>query len=145
MPISRLLYTSSARLEPGPQTIDKQLCRLAGEAALLNEEAGITGVLVYVEEQFIQVLEGAEADVVSLYEIIVTDPRHTEVEKVSRRIVGERGFGEWRMGHLPRGLVINAGRDALRVSRTPGAGWDDTEVDAILTEFRRALVSSSGV
>ena len=141
MTLLQLVYTSRAT----ERFNDRDLPSLVATARTHNDRVGITGALHFSDGRFIQVLEGAETDVVSLYEIFVTDPRHTEVETVSRRIVGERGFGEWRMGHLPRGLVINAGRDALRVSRTPVAGWDDTEVDAILTEFRRALVSSSGV
>jgi len=103
MPISRLLYTSSARLEPGPQTIDKQLCRLAGEAALLNEEAGITGVLVYVEEQFIQVLEGESAVVEEVFERICCDFRHAQIKLVDLIPVRQRMFARWHMARLCEG------------------------------------------
>ena len=78
MPISRLLYSSVSRLEPGALTIDRQITRIAGEAALLNEEAGITGILVFVEEQFIQILEGEAEVVEEIFERICCDFRHAQ-------------------------------------------------------------------
>ncbi len=120
----------------------RDLPELVAAAQEHNDTIGITGALYFANGRFIQVLEGDEIAVLTLYAAIVDDPRHTEVETVARRIVTERCFGEWRMGKLPDGLAVRAAREAFRVSRTPGAMWGDAEVDAILDEFRARLVTA---
>ena len=103
MPISRLLYSSVSRLEPGALTIDRQITRIAGEAALLNEEAGITGILVFVEDQFIQILEGETEVVEEIFERICCDFRHAQVRLIDLVSVKERLFDRWHMARLCEG------------------------------------------
>jgi hypothetical protein len=63
-----------------------------------NAELGITGMLLYKEGNFMQVLEGDEGPVHGLYEKIATDPRHTGEITLKQGFVEERQFPAWSMG-----------------------------------------------
>lgn len=64
-----------------------------------NAKTGITGVLLYVRESIIQVLEGEKAAVESLYKRIELDHRHIDVDQVLNRPITRRLFGNWGMGY----------------------------------------------
>ncbi|NJL94752.1 MAG: BLUF domain-containing protein [Anaerolineae bacterium] len=55
-------------------------------------------MLLYQNGYFMQVLEGEEADVDTLYAKISQDPRHHHVLLVTKEPITERSFGEWSMG-----------------------------------------------
>ncbi|MGD9408524.1 BLUF domain-containing protein [Thiohalocapsa sp.] len=63
-----------------------------------NEALGITGLLLYSGDQFIQLLEGDEAAVRALYELICQDKRHRDVALVYEDHVAERQCPDWSMG-----------------------------------------------
>ena len=63
-----------------------------------NESKGITGLLLYCEEQFIQVLEGPRSTVEQLFEKIKADTRHKTVLKLFEKPIEKRCFPEWSMG-----------------------------------------------
>ncbi|MCA9738410.1 MAG: BLUF domain-containing protein, partial [Gemmatimonadetes bacterium] len=67
-------------------------------ARATNTRLGVTGLLLFHEGSFIQVLEGPPDVVEALYARIETDPRHGGALVLSRGLVEERSFGEWRMG-----------------------------------------------
>lgn len=103
MPIRRLLYTSTSCLEPTELTIEEQVEAIARKAALRNEETGVTGVLVFVEDQFIQILEGESDAVEDAFERICCDFQHTNVKLIDLIAVKERLFGAWNMASLAQG------------------------------------------
>ena len=72
---------------------------LLGRARLHNERHGITGMLLYADGSFFQVLEGAPADVDQLFDRISRDTRHDRVTIIIREPLAVRAFGEWTMGH----------------------------------------------
>lgn len=45
-----------------------------------------------------QVLEGEQEDVISLYETIKQDPRHSRIHCISKQTIQERDFPNWKMG-----------------------------------------------
>src|SRR4028118_630971 len=55
-----------------------------------NAELGITGMLLYKDGNFMQVLEGDEEAVRGLHARIAADPRHRA------EITLQEGFAEWR-------------------------------------------------
>lgn len=63
-----------------------------------NRLLGITGMLLYRDGYFIQVLEGEQETVEALYNKIVRDPRHINAVVVSREQIQTRSFGAWSMG-----------------------------------------------
>ena len=73
--------------------------RILNKSREFNTRYGITGVLLYDGETFLQLLEGPKDVVSILYErVIIPDPKHTECKLVAERQAPKRMFDEWRMG-----------------------------------------------
>ncbi|MDQ8203364.1 BLUF domain-containing protein [Pelagicoccus sp. SDUM812003] len=62
-----------------------------------NERRGVTGLLLYSDGSFMQILEGPPRSVISLLHRIEEDPRHRKVQRLLRRRTNERFFGDWSM------------------------------------------------
>jgi hypothetical protein len=62
-----------------------------------NERRDITGMLLYRDGNFLQVLEGPTAPVDELIARIKQDVRHHGVILMSRRSIQQRQFSEWTM------------------------------------------------
>jgi hypothetical protein len=76
---------------------DAALEALLTKARANNGRDGITGLLLYGNGHFVQVIEGEEAPVAALYAKIVTDRRHMQVFEVYRDVVSTRDFARWMM------------------------------------------------
>lgn len=90
----QLVYASSADRPMPPEALETLLER----ARAKNERLDITGMLLYREERFLQVLEGQQQAVRSLYDTIRRDERHTAVITLRERLVDQREFPRWTMG-----------------------------------------------
>lgn len=62
-----------------------------------NERRNITGMLMYYDQSFMQVLEGDAHEVDRLFATIQQDTRHQAVNMFSRRKIDKREFPEWKM------------------------------------------------
>lgn len=91
----QLIYCSAARKRCGPG----ELVRILDHARLNNARCGVTGMLLYADGSFFQVLEGEEATVDALFESISRDDRHGGVTLIIREPVSRRSFGDWTMGY----------------------------------------------
>lgn len=83
-----------------------------------NPASGITGILCYSGDVFIQVLEGGRDAVCELYNAIVRDGRHTNVRLLVFEEIRERKFCNWTMGHVDLskvnpGLLLKYGERAV--------------------------------
>ena len=63
-----------------------------------NALEGITGVLLYRDGRFLQLLEGSVPSVDGVYDSILADPRHTDVRCVWTGHAATRSFSQWTMG-----------------------------------------------
>jgi len=63
-----------------------------------NRREGITGMLLYKDGNFMQVLEGEEPDVRLLYTKIGKDPRHRGILVLIEENLDGREFPDWSMG-----------------------------------------------
>lgn len=63
-----------------------------------NTTQGVTGLLVYHDGSFLQVLEGPANAVLPLVARIEGDPRHTRFRLLASREIETREFGQWSMG-----------------------------------------------
>ncbi|MFB2557429.1 BLUF domain-containing protein [Herbiconiux liangxiaofengii] len=61
----------------------------------------VTGMLLYHDERFLQVLEGPAPAVRERMALIAGDPRHTDVKILLEENLGERQFPDWTMGFEP--------------------------------------------
>ncbi len=90
----RLIYVSSAR-----KLMDKDaLLGILAKAREKNARLGITGMLLYKDGNFLQLLEGEERIVRGIYETIARDTRHFDTMITMEEAVNERMFTEWSMG-----------------------------------------------
>ena len=71
---------------------------LLDHARTANARRGLTGMLLYIEGGFFQVLEGDDAVVDEVYGRIERDPRHCKITSIIREPIAARDFGEWTMG-----------------------------------------------
>lgn len=80
---------------------DDELAGLLAVSRARNAERNITGMLLYREREFIQILEGTRADVDSLMADIAGDRRHSDVRVLLEEPLHERRFEKWTMGYRP--------------------------------------------
>ena len=92
--LKQMVYLSSSpTLDPSP-FIESSLLDIQRKNAAL----GISGILLFSEGTFLQVLEGPADAVDQLYETIVKDRRHRNIVRLHESIVPERSFPDWSMG-----------------------------------------------
>lgn len=60
----------------------------------------VSGLLLYTNCLFIQLLEGDEKHVTETYARIVKDPRHSDAVVVAKKTEDERSFSAWSMGFI---------------------------------------------
>lgn len=89
-----LVYTSYA-MEP---LLEEDLIQLLIKSRTYNKQKHISGILLYLNGKFIQVLEGKKSEVLALYTIIEKDPRHKKVRIVIEGSSSHRLFKDWSMG-----------------------------------------------
>ena len=102
------VYTSAA-IQPMPKS---KLYKILVDSRVSNKLADVTGLLVYVDGQFLQVLEGEQKVVSALLEKISKDLRHTDVKVVYKAGIERRTFNAWQMAYVspsPKELATWAG------------------------------------
>jgi hypothetical protein len=77
-----------------------QLTLLLTAARANNTRLGVTGMLLYQDGSFLQVIEGDEPILEALFQKIGRDERHVRVNTLLRREVQTRHFGDWAMGFV---------------------------------------------
>ncbi len=94
-PIYSLIYRSFAR----PPWMEGQVLNdISVEAHRFNQSNGITGVLIFCDGVFVQVLEGSTVAVLSLSAKIAADRRNERLRVLWHGNVPERRFSNWSMG-----------------------------------------------
>ena len=89
-----LIYVSTA-VEP---MSDDALAELLEQSGTRNLRNRITGLLLYKNGHFMQVLEGDEAKVMKIFASIERDPRHKSVDVLRAEHIQYRDFADWSMG-----------------------------------------------
>ncbi len=97
MSLHQLIYVSTA----AQPFSDDELRALLAQARPRNQATGLTGLLLYSEGLFLQLLEGAEATVRELYYgPIARDLRHRRLHVLADGPLAARTFPDWHMGFL---------------------------------------------
>lgn len=112
-----LLYTSFASRDMS----EADLMELLETARRKNARLDITGMLLFDQQEFMQILEGSRSDVLALYEEIRNDDRHQSVCTVHEGPIAERAFDGWSMAfRLLSKKKIGSGRlsRSIRTVRT---------------------------
>jgi len=96
-----LVYVSSATREFSVAELSAMLATFREN----NARLGITGMLLYKDGHFMQLLEGEAEPLAELFQHIVRDPRHRGVITLLEEEVAGRSFGEWSMAFPDLGSV----------------------------------------
>lgn len=78
-----------------------------------NERDGITGLLMYHDQLFFQVLEGPEDLVKDSYKRIAYDQRHHGLSNVWEGETEARAFPSWAMGYAKPDELAKESRESL--------------------------------
>ena len=90
-----LIYSSVSRI----QFRREDLIDLLRFSQQNNASIDVTGMLLYADNSFMQILEGEEEQVTQLYEKIEKDKRHHEIVIIAKEPIAKHSFGEWSMGY----------------------------------------------
>ncbi|MEM6907632.1 MAG: BLUF domain-containing protein [Pseudomonadota bacterium] len=90
--LSQYLYISTA-----PNLSREEVDSILASSARNNPANGVTGLLIYNGRNFLQLLEGEEAELVALMVRITHDPRHTGISMIDRKVIDERACDDWAM------------------------------------------------
>ena len=91
--LTQLVYTSSAT----HLFSEAELRELLRTSRINNARAGVTGMLLYKGGTFLQVIEGPQQAIDTLYAKVCRDARHKSVIKLLSGPTLERQFGNWQM------------------------------------------------
>ena len=89
-----LVYQSTATFPLS----DAALEALLTQSRAWNTAHQLTGVLLYCENNIIQVLEGTQDEVEYIFERIAQDVRHRDIFKLADGPIAQRNFSQWSMG-----------------------------------------------
>lgn len=94
MALIHLVYISAA----SHAMSDDDLLQLLEQSRRRNIRQNITGMLLYKDGFFMQVLEGEAADVDDIYGAILRDERNVGPYLIEREPIAARDFRGWAMG-----------------------------------------------
>lgn len=127
-----LVYTSTAVSPLHAVELDE----LLEQARRFNDENAISGILLYREGRFIQVLEGPDDQVHDLMARIEADPRHEQVRILLTEPIDRRRFAEWTMGYQALSARESADRAGFRDSfHDLDSGSSDDRIARALREL----------
>jgi len=121
----QLLYVSNTVHTVTVGDLDDILTASRRNNAMLD----ITGLLLFIDGGFLQILEGEERAVRELYTRVATDPRHANPHLMLDREVPVRAFPEWSMGFEHPSMddpetagMFGVARSAIHDHLSPAAG-----------------------
>jgi hypothetical protein len=120
-----------SRFANGDET---QLHAILAASRRNNAQSQITGMLLYCDGHFLQILEGDKTAVTLTFDRIRADPRHHGVFKLDELVVQQRQFGDWAMGFeklnesdilqsTDIGALFEAQNDAIAQRVQPGIAY----------------------
>jgi hypothetical protein len=140
--LHQLVYVSSAT---APFAQD-DLLALLEQSRKRNGSVGVTGILLYCDGNFMQVLEGPRHAVFATHQRIQGDARHRGLITLRNAAIPARSFPDWSMAfrnlELAGTVDISGYNDFLNQSWTlPARGDQADAARKLIGVFRRGLRS----
>ncbi|EAU43093.1 possible activator of photopigment and puc with BLUF domain [Fulvimarina pelagi HTCC2506] len=98
--LHRLLYTSKSRFSCSEAHVPVEIKGIVAKSFEKNRHRDLTGVLLFINDTFIQVLEGPLSEIETAFEAICCDMRHGNLKLVDMTPVETRIFDEWSMAFV---------------------------------------------
>ena len=93
-------YISTSRIPGDEAAANEEIAHLLEGARAHNAKAALSGILLFTAHTFLQVLEGPDTEVASLFERIQRDKRHGNVLVLDYRPIDTRAFADWSMAFV---------------------------------------------
>ena len=142
--IYQLIYSSAATQDFWPD----DLFTLVETARRKNALRGVTGMLLFHEGQFLQLLEGEKREVESVFHLVERDPRHRAIRVLFAEEAAERQFPDWTMGFekledawsVPRAwsTILEDGLNSATMAEHPSVARD------LLLTFKHTVEDAQG-
>lgn len=87
-----------------------EIKKIVSDLSVRNLQKGLTGVLIYFEGEFYQILEGEKETLIGLMDVITNDPRHGNAHIIWEGEIKERGYKNWG---LSPSLMNDMGLDTI--------------------------------
>ena len=91
----RLIYASQSRQEITGDVLKEILLK----AREKNQSSSISGMLCFNKDYFLQVIEGSRLQINQLYNKLLSDDRHTNVQLIGFSEVSQRHWSKWTMAY----------------------------------------------
>jgi hypothetical protein len=131
-----LTYVSSALMPFSP----RELRELLESCVSNNRPRDVTGMLLYKDGNFMQVLEGEEKVVRAVHTIIAGDLRHRGVTTLLQGVTPGRQFPNWSMGFKDLGADVDNPEGYNEFLNIPLTGTefksDPTKAQKLLLSFK---------
>ncbi len=93
--LTRAIYVSTPTVPMGPKQREPVMNQIAEAGLRHNPKNGISGLLAYDSDRFVQVLEGERSAVTEALVRIAADARHTDFQLFSMEEIENRLFDDW--------------------------------------------------
>jgi hypothetical protein len=100
--LKRVLYVSDSLISSVAQTSRGEISRLLDLSRRNNEASGITGALLWSSGYFAQAIEGEAEPLAQVFERILRDQRHRNIDVLQFSTIEERAFADWSMAYVER-------------------------------------------
>lgn len=134
----RIVYISKASFPVSEVALGEFLRRWRAN----NERDNITGILLYSaqEQRFMQLIEGEQEAIFTLFRHIERDYRHCRLLKLADGPIGQRSFTSWLMGFQV--LTTTAFTQLAGFLDPDGDDWQQAlpEEDALVRELLQAFM-----
>jgi len=111
----RLIYSGSLVRSPSREQVSEFLVN----TRLRNQRKKISGVLILMGRNFLQVIEGPEVEIDYLYSRLVQETQRYSLILLSRQYIREAVFHSWSLGFIDAAshqkTLMNADNPELRV------------------------------
>lgn len=141
MALIRCIYASTAADSAGDGRDE-----LLETARRNNARFGITGMLLAVDDRFIQIIEGEADHVDELFLHIAGDARHRNVTEIVRELIPARQFGHAHLGYRAIAASDVCRNPALLPICPKLSAPDELDADSatrLLTTFAEAAAGGS--
>ena len=134
-PLRTILYLSTASVQFSPEMLEELLTFSRAR----NSDQSITGLLLYRDGCFMQLIQGPEEPMLALYHSICRDPRHEDITTLQDEPCHKMDFPEWSMGF--RDLGSPEVRNLPGFSQFLDTGLTPQEMSGDVSTARRLLMA----
>ena len=131
----QIIYTSTAV----SMFSKDQLKTLLTKSRRNNHALQVSGMLVYDDGFFMQVLEGPERVVDGLYASIGQDPRHDNIRLLLHHRIKEKEYEDWSMGFVDTSELVTQIDGFVQYRTLRGTIQDEARAKKLIQKFQEGL------